>query len=126
VTHLAPDGVLVFDFWHTDAVVRDPPTSRIREAMIDGRQMFRIARPTEDVPARRVDIEYEFRWDAVDGPVAERATHAMRHFTADELAAFLDDAGLLILSCESWMERRPLRQDDWYGVILAGRTPRLP
>ena len=122
--HLAPRGVLVFDFWHTDAVLRDPPGTRVREARVGDRRLFRISRPTEDRNLSRVDVHFEFRWDSPEGPLAHQETHALRHFTARELEAFLADAGMSVLTCEGWMQRRPLGPDDWYGLICARSTRR--
>jgi SAM-dependent methyltransferase len=122
--HLAAPGVLVFDFWHTGGVLRDPPSVRVREARVGNRQLFRIARPTEDGNRRRVDIRFEFRWDAPDGPVAHEEDHSLRHFTEDELAAFLERAGLDVLTCEGWMRDRALRPEDWYGLICARKRDR--
>ena len=117
--HLAERGVVVFDFWHTDGVLRDPPQRRVREVSIAGRRLFRIADPTEDRERRRVDVRYEFRWDALDGQVAACETHPLRHFDVHELEVLLADAGLDLVTVEAWMERRPLRSTDWYGLACA-------
>jgi SAM-dependent methyltransferase len=120
--HLGQGGILVFDFWHTDGVLLDPPGERIREARADGRPIFRLARPVEDRERRIVDIHYQFRWDSTAGPLVHEERHSMRHFTVAELASFLDRAGLEVLANERWM--RPgcaLQREDWYGVICARR-----
>jgi SAM-dependent methyltransferase len=120
--HLAPQGVLLFDFWHTDAVLRDPPGVRVRDAQVGGRRLVRIAHPTEDRKRHRIDIRYEFRWDSLEGPLVHEESHAMRHFTLQELNTFLAEAGLSVLACEAWMQDRALSQDDWYGLMWARRT----
>jgi SAM-dependent methyltransferase len=120
-SHLAPGGVLVFDFWHTGGVLLDPPAERVREARLGGRRLLRIARPAEDRSRSRIEIHYEFRWDSRDGPLAHEEDHALRHFTAAELAVLLERAGLAVLECEGWMSHRALQPADWYGVIWARR-----
>jgi SAM-dependent methyltransferase len=118
--HLAPRGVFVFDFWHTEGVLRDPPGVRVRETRVQGRRLFRIARPTEDRERSLIDIRYEFRWDAPEGPVASEERHVMRHFTKGELEMFLRDAGLEILQSEGWMQPgSTLGPEHWYGLICA-------
>jgi SAM-dependent methyltransferase len=117
--HLAPDGVLVFDFWHSGGVAADPPAPRGRQASVGGRPLFRLADPTEDRAQRRVDVRYEFRWDHPSGELVHEELHRMRHFARQELERFLGRAGLRPLCCEAWRERRPLRGDDWYGVLCA-------
>lgn len=119
--HLAPHGVLTFDFWHSWGVLHDPPGLRVRQANLGHRTIFRIARPSEGRLLRKVDIHYEFRWDSPEGPLAHEETHSMRHFTREELESFLRRAGLEVLACEAWMKDRPLRAEDWYGLICARR-----
>ena len=120
--HLGPTGVVMFDFWNSDAVLGDPPVRRVREAQIDGRSLVRIATPSEDRSRRRVDVRYEFRWDSPDGPLEHEELHALRHFSGRELAAFLHDAGMTVLACDGWAHDHPLAR-DWYGFMCAGHKP---
>ena len=123
--HLAPRGLFVFDFWHGGGVQLDPPAVRVREARVDGRPLFRTARPTEDRARSLIDIRYEFRWDSPEGPVAYEEHHALRHFTAKELEGFLGRAGLDVLACEGWMQPgRALQPQEWYGLICARKRDR--
>jgi len=115
--HLAQNGVLVFDFWHTEAVFRDPPVPRVRKAQIDGRTLFRISNPIEERDRARVLVRFEFRWDSPEGPLVHQEVHVVRHFDPKELDLFLRRAGLTILTCEAWMRNHPLGPDDWYGLI---------
>lgn len=117
--HLAPLGLLVFDFWNSEAVVRDPPVRRIREAQVDGRSLFRLSNPHEDRDRRRVDVVYQFRWDSPEGALAHEELHAIRHFTGRELETLLREAGMTVLKCDAWMRDRRLSADDWYGLICA-------
>jgi SAM-dependent methyltransferase len=122
--HLASGGVFAFDFWHTPGVVQSPPEHRTREASIDGRRLFRITHPTEDKGKRRIDVRYEFRWDSADGPCVHEEIHRMRHFTVDELGAYLRRAGLAIRSCTAWMGRHAPSPADWYAMICATAAAR--
>jgi hypothetical protein len=118
--HLASSGVFIFDFWHSSGVLLDPPGVRVRQTRIGGRPLFRTAHPTEDRERSLIDIRYEFRWDAPEGPVAYDERHAMRHFTVAGVAGFLGRAGLEVLTCEGWMRPgRALEQQEWYGLICA-------
>jgi SAM-dependent methyltransferase len=120
--HLADDGIFVFDFFHTDGVLADPPTTRVREATVDGRSLFRLSRPTEDRAKRVIEIKYEFRWDALDGPLAHDELHVMRHFTVNELDGFLQSSRMRAVHSEGWMAHRSLSASDWYGVIWTSRS----
>ncbi len=120
-THLAPHGLFVFDFWHTPAVLSDPPVPRLRKAMVEGRTLFRLTTPTEDRQRRLVHIEFEFRWDTPDGEAALREMHTMRHFEENELRQVLAAEGLSVVECAGWMTDRPLTVADWYGFVCAQR-----
>lgn len=117
--HLNPGGVLVFDFWNTEGVLRDPPSFRTRETLVGERRMFRLSRPLEDRRARLVQVHYEFRWDSTGGELAHEEQHSMRHFSPDELDRFLSGAGFAVLECKAWMRDRAPTSEDWYGVICA-------
>ncbi|HUR21143.1 MAG TPA: class I SAM-dependent methyltransferase [Vicinamibacterales bacterium] len=123
-THLAAGGVFLFDFWHTEAVLRNAPTSRTRQAQVGERTLFRISHPAEDRASRRIDVRFEFRWDGPNGPLEHEENHTLRHFTADELAVFLAECGLEVLSAEGWMTSKPLTSEHWYGVMCARRPGR--
>lgn len=122
-SHLDRSGVLVLDFWNSEAVLRDPPAVRVREARVDGRSLFRVSRPREDRGRRLVDVHYQFRWDHPEGDLAHEELHELRHFSGGELEGFLRDAGLRVLTCDGWMSGRPLCHEDWYGFICAGVAP---
>ncbi|MES2999086.1 MAG: class I SAM-dependent methyltransferase [Pseudomonadota bacterium] len=122
--HLGMDGVFVFDFWHTAGVLNDPPGVRIRETRLGERALFRIAHPIEDRAQSRVDIRYEFRWDASTGPLVHEEHHSMRHFTRDHLVQLLERAGMNAVACEGWAMDRPLQATDWYGLVCARKQGR--
>jgi SAM-dependent methyltransferase len=117
--HLATNGVFVFDFWHTDAVLAEPPVSRAREARVGERTLVRISHPSEDRVRDRIEVRFEFRWDSPSGPVAHEETHSLRHFSRAGISRFLDEAGMRVLLCEGWMRDRPLAATDWYGLVCA-------
>ena len=117
--HLSDAGVFVFDFWHTDAVLREPPVSRVRRTEVGGRPLFRISHPSENRSLHRVEVRFEFRWDSMSGELANEETHSLRHFGGPELEGFLEKAGMRALLCEGWMSHRPLAATDWHGLICA-------
>jgi SAM-dependent methyltransferase len=118
--HLAPGGVLVFDFWHSEALRRDPPRRRVRDGRISGRPLFRISTPRLGLE-NRVAVEFEFRWDAVDGALAHRETHVLRARTQADWEALVRTAGLSVVACEGFSTGAPLCPDDWYGLLCARR-----
>jgi SAM-dependent methyltransferase len=117
--HLDDSGILIFDFWHTPAIVDDPPHETIRSVQVNGRTLYRIARPTEDRAQSRVNVDYEFRFDSKAGKVIHAERHCLRHYHCWELAELLQSAGFALLEAEGWMTHSPLTRTDWYGVIVA-------
>jgi SAM-dependent methyltransferase len=116
---LVPQGILAFDFWNSDAVLRDPPARRVREIEIEGRSLYRLALPVAGRHRNGIDVRYEFRWDSPAGPLEHEEVHAMRHFSEGELTRLLRGARLRVLSCNAWMQDRALSSTDWYGLICA-------
>ena len=119
---MAAADLLLFDFWHTGGVLRDPPARRVRSVEVDGRRLFRIATPREDRARSRIDVHYAFRRDAEDGEIVHEEDHALRHYTADELDDCARAAGLATLGCWGWGSDGPLSESDWYGLACLRRT----
>lgn len=119
--HLAPTGVFVFDFWNSEAVLRDPPVRRVRETQVEGRSLFRVSNPIEDQGRRLIDVQYQFHWDSPEGALVHEEVHTLRHFSRGEFETLLRAAGMTMLKCQAWMTERRLSPDDWYGFICAGR-----
>lgn len=117
--HLTPDGVFVFDFWHSPDVTRNPPERRVRYGVIDGRRLYRIAIPWEDRPHRIVRVTYAFRWDSPFGELAYEEDHWMRHYSCVEVANFLEAAGLRTGASFTWADRAASGTADWTRVMSA-------
>jgi SAM-dependent methyltransferase len=115
---LRPGGVLVFDFWHAGGLRADPPGRRVRSAPVDGRILYRVAEP-RPADSGVIQVRFDYRWDAEDGPLAHHETHALRAWTADGIRSHLRAAGLEEVACEGWTTRRPLAEEDWYGLVIA-------
>jgi SAM-dependent methyltransferase len=118
-THLKPNGLFVFDFWHTGGVRHDPPAARVREAVVNKERLFRITNAEQDEAQHLINIRFEFRRGTPSGHVIHEEHHAMRHFSIEELNTFLIGAGLVPLACEGWMTGKPLQSQDWYGIVFA-------
>jgi SAM-dependent methyltransferase len=117
--HLRPGGAVVFDFWNTPAVRRDPPARRVRAAEIDGRTLHRVSTPDVAPDGSLVTVRFDFHWDSPEGAPAHTETHRVRPFHRLEIEAWLKDAGFTLALCEAWNARRPLADTDWYGVACA-------
>jgi SAM-dependent methyltransferase len=80
--HLNPHGLLIFDCWHTPAVLAQKPQTRVREA--EG--VVRIARPT--IEGNVVHVAYDLFTHNFRGSYdRSREQHSLRHFNGSELAS---------------------------------------
>ena len=61
--HLAPGGVLLFDFWHAAAVLADPPVARERRIQGDGFTLVRRTVPEHLPESRAVDVHFSYTAD---------------------------------------------------------------
>jgi SAM-dependent methyltransferase len=119
--HLAPGGVLLFDFWYGPAVLVERPTARVRRSESDGVRVTRIAEPTIRHADNVVEVRHEVLVECpADGTVARTdESHAARYFTLPELAMFLTVNGLTPVAWTEWMTEREPRLESWSVAGLA-------
>jgi len=118
--HLKDAGIFIFDFWHGEGVLNDPPSVRIKH-LED--KLVRIVREAEPVVHRErnvIDVNYRIMvTDKKSGRnSALMETHAMRYFFLADLESLLSKTGFLIKNSFQWMSDKPLLS-AWYGLIVA-------
>lgn len=119
--HLAPGGLLLFDFWHGPAVLKTPPEVRVKEMADERIAVTRRADPEHHAQRRVVDVHFTVDIREQCGERAEtlRETHSMRYFSMPELKGFLAAAGLQLLESGEWMTGAPESDDAWSVYCLA-------
>jgi len=119
--HLAPGGLLLFDFWHGPAVLKTPPEVRVKEMADERVAVTRRADPVHHEKRHVVDVHFTVDIREQSGARAEtlRETHAMRYFFVPELKEFLAAAGLELLEAGEWMTGAPASDDAWSVYCLA-------
>ncbi|SNS11766.1 Methyltransferase domain-containing protein [Humidesulfovibrio mexicanus] len=119
--HLAPGGLLFFDFWHGPAVLKTPAEVRVKEMADERVCVIRRADPVHHAHRHVVDVNFTVNIRERSGDRAEtlRETHAMRYFFAPELEGFLEQAGLVALEFGEWMTGAPASDDAWSVYCLA-------
>ncbi len=119
--HLAPGGLLLFDFWHGPAVLKSPPEVRVKEMADERVAVTRRADPVHHEKRHVVDVRFSVDIREQRGARAETLseTHAMRYFFLPELKAFLAAAGLDFLEAGEWMTGAPASADAWSVYCLA-------
>ena len=120
--HLAPGGIFLFDFWHGQGVLNDPPVVRVKRLEDETIKVIRIAEPDHLESQHVVKVNYQIlicdknsrRWNELC------ETHSMRYFFLHELERYLLKAGFSSKEASEWMSHKPLSL-NWYGLIVAGR-----
>lgn len=121
--HLEAGGVFVFDAWFGPAVLTErPEVKRKTVSLPDGGTLIRVAKPTLDVVAQTVRVDYDLvSEDGARQPTGEVSeSHTMRFLFAQEVAYFLRVAGFEVASLTPFMREgiAPTEQ-DWNVTWVA-------
>lgn len=117
--HLEPGGVFVFDCWYGPGVLADPPATRTRTLSGNGVSIIRTAYPTHHPDTHRVDVRFEIEVRGDKSHERLDELHPMRYFFANEILAFLEDAGLQPLVASAWLADTPPDEFSWYACFAA-------
>lgn len=120
--HLLPGGCFVFDAWYGPAVLAQQPAIRIKRLEDDAVDVLRIAEPSVNTYANRVDVQYTmFVRNKVSGMVEQfTESHPMRYYFPLELDLIADQSGFEIIHSEEWMSGSAPSEQTW-GVAFAAR-----
>ena len=120
--HLVSGGVFVFDAWFGPAVLSQrPQVAEKRVPAEDGGTLVRLARPTLDVVAQTVRVDYTLRRDGEDAlDVSE--SHTMRFLFAQEAAYFLEVAGFAGIEVMPFMRQGDVPSDGDWSVTWVARA----
>lgn len=117
--HLDPGGLFLFDVWYSPAVVAQRPELRVKRLQSEDFFITRIAEPTLQPNANRVDVHYTvMAQERSTGTIHTfEETHPMRHFSLPELDLLSEAAGFVRLTAEEWLSGAPPSEATW-GVCL--------
>jgi len=107
---LVAGGIFLFDGWNAAAVLRDPPTDRVKEIEEDGKRIIRITKSKLDL-ARNI-VEINFHVLQLAGTQVEKEAienHPMRYFSLPELAYFMEIAGMKMIKASDF--------EDWESEV---------
>lgn len=121
--HLEPGGLFLFDSWHGPAVHAQGPEARVRDLVVDGAPVVRIAEPCHDPANQTVDVRYRFfvrpspteAWELIE------ETHHLRYLFHKDVAAACRDAGFELVREEAWLDGTPLDERTWSACYLTRR-----
>lgn len=119
--HLRRGGMFVFDVWHGNAVLLNPPTCRILEAADGQDRVIRFTEPVVNHLAHTVEVRFKL-WRIRDGRLVETSseTHFMRYIFPQEIAYMLEESGLEKIGfCPFLDSDRALSSSDWNMAVFA-------
>jgi SAM-dependent methyltransferase len=124
--HLAPGGVLVFEFLHAPAMIKHAAPVRIgRWPMPDGGTLLRISESSLDVAAGKLTVAYELIDLHGDGRTCARSTetHANRFFSLEEMRALLAAGGFAVETfLPAYGAREAIDDETWHVLAVARRA----
>ena len=121
--HLRTGGLFLFDFWYGPAVLRAPPTVRVKRLSDDAIEVTRLAEPEERPAENSVVVNYHvFLKDRRTGAIGDiRERHPLRYLFLPEISQLLDAAGFEHLGSGGWCSAKPLGFDTWFGCVIGRR-----
>ena len=120
-SHLVPNGLFLFDFWHAAAVLTDPPTVRVKRLEDVDCRVTRLAEPEVDHALNRVAVNYEILVESKKTNITSRfrEQHQLRYFFVIELENMLEAAGFEVVDSGPWMRNSKPAKTNWFVWLLA-------
>ena len=111
--HLAPGGVLVFDYWYGPAVLAQRPETRVKRLSDGDLSVLRIAESSLDDMASTVDVNYETTVSVGETREVIRETHRMRYLFIPEIELLAAQFGFEPVVHQAWMEQGKPSSTSW-------------
>jgi SAM-dependent methyltransferase len=120
-SHLAADGVFVFDCWYGPAVLTSRPEVRVKRCENSELRVFRVAEPNMHPDRNVVDVHHTVWIEQKSTGTITRITevHPMRYLFHPEVEMILASAGMRLRRTCEWMSGRPLDVSTWSATFVA-------
>lgn len=120
--HLAPGGVLAFDFWFGPAVLAQQPSVRVQRLSDPACRITRIAEPAHRFTENVVDVQYTlFVEEAASGVMTSlQERHSMRYLFIPELCAMAGQ-WFAISEWRTWRSDLLPDQNSWSAFAVMVR-----
>lgn len=118
--HLKPNGVFIFDFWYSPAVLSQKPNVRVKRMSDNTSEITRIAEPDVNFIQNCVEVNYRIIAKNLTTFEAEfvNESHLMRHFSIPELDLFAQMSGFERILCEEFLSCNVPNDETW-GICVA-------
>lgn len=123
--HLRKDGLLLIEFWHAAAMLRNFDTHRERDwELPSGSQLQRTSDTSLDVLKQLARVDYVLRETTPNGKVFEtKETQVNRYFLVQEMGLFLSQAGFTVLEwLPAYEDGGKINEDTWHILVVARRS----
>ncbi|MBA4383622.1 MAG: SAM-dependent methyltransferase [Anaerolinea sp.] len=120
--HLKPDGLFIFDVWYGPAVLAIRPSDRVKVIPTEDGKAIRAASGSLDVYCHLATIHYNV-WRITGRQVVSESEerHQMRYFFAQELALFMQQAGLELVAMRSFNNWEMAPDESSWNVWAVAR-----
>ncbi len=122
-SHLRPGGLLIMEFWHAAGMLKGFDPLRLRRWRLPDREILRISETSVDVSRQLCHVQYtvhELRDDAIFASFTE--TQSNRYFLVQEMALFIELAGLTPKTWHAGYEtEQPINRDTFHVIVAAER-----
>jgi len=118
--HLKKDGLFIFDFWYSAAVLHQQPEIRIQRFENDNHRIIRIAEPTHQVNENTVIVKYSF---IVEDKFSHKLhefeeVHPMRYFSIPEIRQYAENSGFEFISIKDWLTNKKVSEETWGPCVV--------
>ncbi len=124
-SHLKKGGLFVYDAWYQPAVLKERPTDRKKEIMLDSQtSIVRKTSQVLDIEKSILNIKFEVEEIGSDGTVKSMTeTHPMRFYTVNETEYFLNKGGFkLVKICKFTDLSVPISENEWNMFVIAEKV----
>lgn len=113
-------GIFIFDAWYGPGVLRDLPTSRIKEVEDSKNKIIRIAEPVMHPNTNCVDVNYKvFIVDKVSSHTKKiEEVHKMRYLFTPEVELLLELEGFEMIAAFDSKTLQEATYDSWYSIFI--------
>lgn len=114
------NGVLVFDFWHGQAIEKDPPKNVEKEFCDNHLKLIRKTTPKVQDSSKTVDVCFDYFVFKEGIQVQQfQEHHYMRYLYINELRESLEQSGFEICLINGWLKYENITSEDWFGIVIA-------
>ena len=119
--HLKPGGLFVCDIWYGPAVLAIRPGDKIKMIQTEGRKVIRLASGSLDIQKHLANVNYHVLDLQGRNVLSEsEETHQVRYFFPQELALFLNHAGLEMLRLSAFPSlAEDANEQSWNALLVA-------